>query len=44
MQCLSDHTLIDAYEKAMELNLDRNFIILLVNEVSRRGIYLKITE
>ncbi|WP_404452271.1 sporulation histidine kinase inhibitor Sda [Virgibacillus necropolis] len=38
MQCLSDNTLIDTYNKALELNLNEAYIELLMNEINRRGI------
>ncbi|MGY0691285.1 sporulation histidine kinase inhibitor Sda [Virgibacillus sp. FSP13] len=38
MQCLSDNALLDAYFKALELKLDRDFLNLLTDELNRRGI------
>lgn len=38
---LSDQLLIEAYEKAIELDLDADFISILVNEI--KGRYLNVT-
>lgn len=35
---LSDQQLIDAYQKATELNLEQDFIQLLKKELSNRGL------
>ncbi|HLS66417.1 MAG TPA: sporulation histidine kinase inhibitor Sda [Pseudogracilibacillus sp.] len=40
MDCLSDALLIEAYEKAMELNLQEDFILMIEEEMNRRGIQL----
>ncbi|WP_227935576.1 sporulation histidine kinase inhibitor Sda [Alkalihalobacillus deserti] len=35
---LKNDLLIDAYHKAVELNIDQDFIMLLIMEINRRGI------
>lgn len=42
MRNLSDKLLIEAYEKAIELNLDEDFIIMLLNEMKERYLQVKI--
>lgn len=39
MDCLSDTLLIEAYEKAKELNLNEDFIELIKNELVKRSIH-----
>ncbi|MBB6454629.1 developmental checkpoint coupling sporulation initiation to replication initiation [Salirhabdus euzebyi] len=38
---LSDNALINAYQKALQLNLEKDFIILLEKELKNRGVNLK---
>lgn len=40
MKKLNTDTLIDAFKKALELNLSKDFINLLQDEIKRRGIDL----
>lgn len=40
MRSLSDKLLIEAYEKAIELNLDADFIVMLMEEI--KGRYLNV--
>lgn len=35
---LTDHTLLDCYEKSLELNLDDEFVQYLLEEIYRRGL------
>jgi len=39
MECLSDTLLLVAYEKAMELNLNKDFIEIIEKEIERRAIH-----
>jgi developmental checkpoint coupling sporulation initiation to replication initiation len=41
MQILNDSTLTDAYYKAYELKLDPDFIVMLKQEIRRRGLSVK---
>jgi developmental checkpoint coupling sporulation initiation to replication initiation len=45
MRLLSDDMLLESYEKAQELNLSREFILLIEDEINRRqlNIHLKIS-
>jgi len=38
MDCLSDALLLEAYEKAKELNLNKDFIQMIEQEIERRAI------
>lgn len=38
MECLSDTLLLEAYEKAKELNLNLDFIQMIEEEINRRAI------
>jgi len=38
MEYLSDKLLLEAYKKAIELNLNDDFILLIEKEINRRGI------
>ena len=38
MDCLSDALLIEAYEKAIELNLNHDFIQMIEEELNNRAI------
>lgn len=38
MDCLSDALLIEAYEKAIELNLNHDFIQMIEEELNKRAI------
>lgn len=38
MDYLSDALLVEAYEKAIELNLHADFILMIEEEMNRRGI------
>lgn len=40
MLLLKDHELINAYKKAVEMNLEEDFLKLLANELKRRKIEL----
>ncbi|SDH63733.1 Sporulation inhibitor A [Alteribacillus persepolensis] len=42
MYFISDNVLMEAYEKATELQLDREFIELLHAEIKRRGLSAQI--
>ncbi|QGH34465.1 sporulation histidine kinase inhibitor Sda [Gracilibacillus salitolerans] len=42
MHLLSDEQLFDSYKKAMELNLDKEFIQLLEEEIKKRNICIEI--
>lgn len=42
MDYLSDALLVEAYEKAIELNLHADFIFMIEEELNRRGIQLHI--
>lgn len=38
MECLSDSLLLEAYQKAIELNLNKDFIQMIEEEIERRAI------
>ncbi len=38
MECLSDSLLLEAYQKAKELNLNIDFIKMIEEEIERRAI------
>lgn len=38
MKCLSDALLIEAYEKAIELNLNDDFIQIIKEEINKRAL------
>jgi len=38
MECLSDSLLLEAYQKAIELNLNKDFIQMIEKEIERRAI------
>ncbi|MDQ0859088.1 sporulation histidine kinase inhibitor Sda [Bacillus sp. V2I10] len=40
MKNLADEILLDVYRKAVELNLDKDFICIIKKEVKRRGLPL----
>ncbi|AMM91666.1 sporulation protein [Peribacillus simplex] len=40
MKKLNDQLLIESYLKAIELGLDKNFILVLEEEMKRRGLHL----
>ncbi|MCP8616937.1 sporulation histidine kinase inhibitor Sda [Salirhabdus salicampi] len=42
MEHLSDELLLESYEKAQELNLSREFIKLIEDEINRRSLSHKI--
>ncbi|MEI3613310.1 sporulation histidine kinase inhibitor Sda [Pseudogracilibacillus sp. SO30301A] len=37
MECLSDSLLLEAYQKAIELNLNKDFIKMIKEEIERRA-------
>ncbi|SMG56836.1 developmental checkpoint coupling sporulation initiation to replication initiation [Paenibacillus aquistagni] len=39
MALLSDELLVDSYYQAVQLNLDEEFIALLLAEIQRRGLH-----
>ncbi len=41
MDCLSDRLLMEAYEKAVQLNLNEDFIQMIEEEINRRAIQQK---
>ncbi|WP_138416211.1 sporulation histidine kinase inhibitor Sda [Aquibacillus sediminis] len=41
MDSLSNELLIEAYSKAQQLQLDEDFIVLLKEEINRRGLQTK---
>ncbi|MEI3606881.1 sporulation histidine kinase inhibitor Sda [Pseudogracilibacillus sp. SE30717A] len=41
MDCLSDRLLLEAYEKAKQLKLNRDFIQMIEEEINRRAIQQK---
>lgn len=44
MRQLTDHLLIDVYQRALSLNLDPDFIELLVLEIRRRNLQDKLAH
>jgi len=44
MKLLSDDALIDAYRKSINLDLDEDFIDLLLNEIKHRRIDTKLAQ
>lgn len=40
MKTLSDESLIEVYLKAVEFNLDQEFVKLIIDEMKRRGIHV----
>lgn len=44
MTLLNDDILVETYQKAVELKLDREFISLLLAEINRRKLELPIPE
>jgi len=44
MKLLSDDALIDAYRKSINLDLDKDFIDLLLNEIKHRKIDMKLAQ
>lgn len=40
MKTLSDESLIEVYLKAVEFNLDQEFVNLIIDEMKRRGIHV----
>ena len=38
MECLSDSLLIEAYEKALELELNKDFIEMIEKEIDNRSL------
>ncbi|WP_010271159.1 sporulation histidine kinase inhibitor Sda [Paenibacillus senegalensis] len=44
MTLLNDDILVETYQKAVELNLDREFISLLLAEINRRKLELPLLE
>lgn len=41
MAALTDELLLDSYQKAIELNLERDFIALLLAEIHKRNLEMK---
>ncbi|WP_155837033.1 sporulation histidine kinase inhibitor Sda [Aneurinibacillus terranovensis] len=39
MELLSDNALLEAYFKALQLNLETDFIVLLRDEIKRRNLF-----
>jgi|HigsolmetaAR204D_1030405.scaffolds.fasta_scaffold00041_61 developmental checkpoint coupling sporulation initiation to replication initiation len=44
MKLLSNETLLESYYRALDLNLDREFINLLLAEIKRRNLQVKVTK
>lgn len=44
MECLSDSLLLEAYKKAKELQLNKDFIHLIEQEIERRAIKIPSME
>jgi len=44
MECLSDSLLLEAYKKAKELQLNKDFIQLIEQEIERRAIKIPSME
>lgn len=44
MKLLSDEALIDAYYKSLNLELDRDFIDLLLDEIHQRNLQTKLRQ
>lgn len=44
MKLLSDDALLDAYRKSVNLDLDKDFIDLLLEEIQHRKLDMRITQ
>lgn len=44
MKLLSNETLLDSYYRAVDLKLDHEFISLLLAEIKRRNLQVKVTK
>jgi len=44
MKLLSNETLLESYYRALDLKLDREFINLLLAEIERRNLQVKVTK
>jgi Sporulation inhibitor A len=42
MKILDDKTLIEIYKKAIELNINKDFLYIIASELTRRGLSLDI--